>query len=128
MAYKKYNPNPNGILVGDCVVRAIAKLMDRDWNDIFIDLMIQGFVMKDMPSSNAVWGSYLTKNGYKRHVVPNTCPECYTVEDFANDHPEGTYLLSIGSHVVTVQDGDYYDSWDSGKEIPAYYYKIKEEE
>ena len=126
MSYVKYNPNPNGILVGDCVVRAVAKLTDSDWDDIYIDLILQGFIMKDMPASNSVWGSYLMKKGYKRSVIPNTCPDCYSVEDFANDNPVGSYLLYIGSHVVTVVDGDYYDSWDSGKEIPIYYYSKEE--
>lgn len=128
MAFVNYNPNPNGVLVGDCVIRAISKLTGQDWDSTYIDLLLQGFVMKDMPSSNAVWGAYLTNKKYKRGVIPNTCPDCYTVEDFANEHPKGAYLLSIGTHVVTVVDGDYYDSWDSGKEIPVYYYHKKEGE
>jgi len=42
---------------------------------------------------------------------------------FAEEHPEGTYILSMpGRHVVTVVDGAYYDSWDSGEECPVYYW------
>jgi hypothetical protein len=37
--------------------------------------------------------------------------------------PEGEYLLSIAGHVVYAEDGRYYDTWDSGGEIPHYYWK-----
>jgi len=30
-----FNPNPDKRLVGDCVVRAICKLTDQDWDTIF---------------------------------------------------------------------------------------------
>lgn len=31
--------------------------------------------------------------------------------------------ILIDGHVVCVQDGYYYDSWDSGNEIPIYYWE-----
>lgn len=121
--YRQYNPNPNGIFVGDCVIRAISKLLDTPWEKAYVDLALQGYVMGDMPSSNAVWGAYLRHQGFSRETLPNTCPDCYTVEQFCREHPEGDYLLCTGSHVVAIQNGDYYDSWDSGQEIPIYYFK-----
>ena len=35
------------------------------------------------------------------------------------------YLIGTGSHAVAVIDGDYYDSWDSGNEIPAYFWRVR---
>ena len=78
--------------------------------------------MFDMPSSNAVWSEYLKRCGYKRYVIPDTCPDCYTVKDFCRDNPRGKFLLATGSHVVAVKDGDYFDAWDSGNEVPIYYW------
>lgn len=124
--YVQYNPNPKGNLVGDCVIRSICKLTDRDWDSVYIDIALQGFMMKDMPSSNSVWGAYLISQGFQREVIPNTCPDCYTVRDFADEHPTGKYMLAIGTHVVAVENGDYYDSWDSGNEIPMYYWTKEE--
>lgn len=47
----------------------------------------------------------------------------YTVSDFARNNPEGTFILSMpGRHVLCVQDGHWYDSWDSGGEEPVYYW------
>lgn len=80
------------------------------------------FQMGDMPSSNAVWGSVLRQHGYKRYVVPNDCPDCYTAAQFAADHPQGVYVLGFGNHTATIRDGLIMDSWDSSQEIPQYYW------
>lgn len=85
-------------------------------------LAIQGFMLGDMPSANAVWGAYLRRKGYTRHMVLDTCPDCYTVGDFATEHPQGTYILALSNHVVCIQDGVIYDSWDSSGEIPLYFW------
>ena len=122
MAWVPYNENPQGNRVGDCTVRAIAKAMNVDWDTAFAGICVQGFAMKDMPSGNAVWGRYLMQKGYRRKLVPDECPDCYTLAAFCDDHPRGTYIVAFGSHVVAVIDGDYYDTWDSGQEIPIYYF------
>lgn len=121
--YVFFNPNPRGALVGDCVIRAISKLTGRSWEETYLDVAIQGFMMKDMPTSNNVWGAFLRSKGYSQHVLPNTCPDCYTVKDFCNDFPNGKFMLATGSHVIAVEDGDYYDSWDSGSETPIYFWR-----
>ena len=53
-------------------------------------------------------------------------PDEYSVIDFCEEHPTGTYLLALREHVVCVRDGQYYDSWDSGEESPVYYWQKKE--
>lgn len=118
-----FNPNPEGKSVGDCVVRAISKATNKPWEQIYIELCLQGFIMGDLPSANSVWGAYLRHKGFKRYLIPDTCPDCYTVSDFTRDYPTGTYLLGTGEHVVAVVNGDYYDSWNSGNEVPVYYFK-----
>ena len=121
--YNHFNPNPCGKNVGDCTVRAIVKATGKEWGEVYLRLCIQGYLDGDMPSANACWGRYLRSIGYRRYIVPDTCPDCYTVKAFAKDNPDGTFILATGSHVVTVQDGDYYDAWDSGDEVPAYYWR-----
>lgn len=118
-----YNPNPKSKLVGDCVIRAVSKVTSKDWGTTYANIAFQGYKMCDMPSSNAVWGAYLHSIGFIRGVIPNTCPECYTIKDFCFDNPKGTYVVATGSHVVAVINGDYYDSWDSGDEVPIYYWR-----
>ncbi len=79
--------------------------------------------MGDMPSSNSVWGAVLRQNGFSRYAIPNTCPDCYTIGDFADENPKGTYVVGTGNHVCTIRDGVVFDSWDSRREIPQYYWK-----
>lgn len=121
--YSRHNANPAGNRVGDCTVRAIARAIGQDWESTYVGLALQGYKMHDMPSANHVWGAYLRSLGFDRHILPATCPDCYTVADFAADHPTGTYILAISGHVVCVEDGTWYDTWDSGGEIPLYYWE-----
>lgn len=126
VSWKMYNPSPVGRNVGDCAVRAVAKALRTDWETAYAMIAMNGYLMGDMPSSNAVWGAVLRQQGFTRHVIPNTCPDCYTVGEFAREHPNGVYVVGTGNHVVTVEDGDIYDSWDSSKEIPVYYWTKEE--
>ena len=121
--YQFFNPNPYGRFVGDCAVRAVAKALDIDWDTAYVLMAAKGFVVGDMSNGNSVWGSVLKNHGFVRDVIPNTCPDCYTFEDFANDHPSGTFVLGTGTHVATVIDGVLYDAWDSSREIPQYVWR-----
>lgn len=116
----KYNPNPTGRFVGDCAVRAVAKALNMSWEDAYDLIANAGYAMGDMPSSDSVWGAVLRQHGFYRKAIPNQCPACYTVDEFAKDNPDGTFVLGFGGHVATVIDGNLYDSWDSSKEIPIY--------
>lgn len=119
------NLNPMGKSVGDCTVRAISIATKKAWVDTYLDLCLLGMVMADMPSANAITTSYLKKKGFQRKTIPETCSDCYSVKDFCEDHKEGVYVLGTGSHMVAVIDGNYYDAWDSGDEIPVYYFHKK---
>lgn len=125
--YSYYNPNPEGKLVGDCVVRAISKALHQDWTQTYIDLTIQGYAMGDLLSSNTVWGAYLKSKGFEREIVSNDCPDCYTIEDFCNEYPNGVFVVGTGSHAIAVIDGTIFDAWDSSNETPLYFWKRKDD-
>lgn len=119
----KYNPNPKKKRTGDCAVRAIAKALDTDWETAYTLLCFAGYTAADLPNAVHVYGSVLRSHGYKRAAIPNTCPDCYTINDFCNDHPKGRFVIVTGNHVVCAIDGDYYDTWDSGEEVPILYFE-----
>ena len=123
MSWKYYNPNPKANLVGDCVIRALTLACNSTWDQTYLEVATQGYILKDMPSSNIIWGIYLKHKGFRRYIIPDDCPDCYTVREFCYDNPTGLFVLATGTHVVTCIDGDYYDTWDSGNEIPIYYFK-----
>ena len=120
--WRKYNPNPAGRAVGDCAVRAVAAALGVDWETAFAMIAENAFLMADMPSSNSVWGAVLRQHGFRRYAVPNTCPDCYTIGQFAEDHPEGVFVVGTGNHVVTIRDGAVWDSWNSLGELPQFYW------
>lgn len=124
--YRNYNPNPLAARVGDCVIRAVSKATKQSWEDSYIGLCLMGYLMGDLPSANNVWGAYLRKNGFTREILPNNCPDCYTVKKFAEEHPDGTYVVALSGHVVAVCGGDLFDTWDSSEETPIYYWEKKE--
>lgn len=128
MSWIRYNPNPSGKLVGDCTVRAITKATGESWEEAYCGITLQGLLLKDMPSNSGVWGSYLKRKGFRRRAVPDTCPDCYTVEQFCEDHPEGLFVVAVHNHVLCVKDGNYFDAWDSGREIPIFYFESEENE
>ena len=101
-------------------MRAIAKATGQSWDETYVGLCVQGLAMGDMPSANSVWGAYLRQRGFIRNVIPNTCPDCYTVAEFAKDHPQGVYVLALSGHVVCVEDGTIFDTWNSENEVPLY--------
>lgn len=126
MGFVSYNPNPAHRRVGDCTIRAISKALGQDWATTYTGVALEGYCGFDMPSANHIWGSYLKSKGFVRRLIPDDCPDDYTVADFAADHPEGVYVLALSGHVVCVKDGDWYDSWDSGGEVPIFYWSRKD--
>ena len=116
--WKEYNPNPVNVKTDDCAVRALTKAIDTDWETAYARLAMSGFAMGLMPNDVATFAATMRKNDFYRAAIPNTCPDCYTVADFAEDNPEGTFVLASGTHVVTIVDGDIYDMFDSSSMIP----------
>lgn len=120
--FQQTNPNPLGKKVGDCTVRALSLATGQSWEKVYLDLCIQGYMMADMPSSNNVWGAYLMDRGWQYRRLQDTCPFCYTVEDFCRDKNKGTYIVGTGSHVICVKEGDWMDEWDSGEKTVLFYF------
>lgn len=127
MSYQYFNPNPSQKAVGDCVIRAICRAFGYEWERAYIETCIQGFAMHDISASDSVWGAYLRNHGYKQYSVPDICPDCYTLAQFAEEHQNGTYVVKTDNHVTTVVNGIYYDSWDSGNKVVIYYYQKQED-
>lgn len=118
-----YNPNPLGRIVGDCVIRAICKVTNQSWSQAYRDLCDRGLALYDMPSSDEVWGSYLKQFGFRKYIVPDSCPDCYSLREFCKDHAEGIYVIKTDGHVTAAIDGVYFDSWDSGDRVPIYFWR-----
>ena len=122
------NPNPAANRTGDCTLRALCVATGQDWDTAYWELCVLGSQMKAMPDDKSVYKAYLMRHGFRAQSVPDTCPDCYTVRDFCRDHPEGTYILATGNHVVACIRGSYYDSFDSGDEAVVYVWSKEKED
>ncbi len=124
--FVSYNANPLRNKVGDCVIRTISKAEGKSWDEIYAAICLEGAFLGDMPTANAVWGSWLKKQGYKRQPVDDHGKQYYTVNDFCADNPQGMYILAMQNHVVCVCDGRFYDTWDCSGEEVIYFWKKEE--
>ena len=124
----KTNPNPGRKEVGDSAVRALSFALKKRWVEVYDDLCRIGREEYNMPSSDSVISRYLHENGFEPFLVKESEDnEPVTIAVFSWMNPEGTFVIGTGGHVVAVINGDYYDSWDSGSEIPSFFWKIKME-
>ena len=118
-----YNPNPDKKDTSDCIIRALSKVLDQSWEDTYSQVTYAGLILHDMPEKNYVWSKVLKNHGYRRYIIPDRCPDCYSVREFCLDNPKGRYILCLDGHVVAAIDGNYYDTWDSGDGIPLFYWE-----
>ena len=121
--WRYFNPNPLGLKVGDCTVRALCAVTGQSWDAVHEKLCNLSREIGDMPSANRVVGEMLRRYGFNRMELIDQCPDCYTVADFAADHPEGTYVLFPQEHAVAVINSEWWDSWNSGDTVPIIYYE-----
>lgn len=120
------NLNPCHKRVGDCSVRAISNALGIDWKEAYCILATKGYSSCDVMNADHVIGSVLKDNNFSRSIIPNSCPDCYTADDFCEEHKNGVFVLFFGGHVACVRDGLLLDTWDSSQEIPQYYWAKEE--
>lgn len=120
MPYIFDNPNPKNTYARDCSVRAISRVLNKDWEEVYVGVCCEGLSKCDMP--NAVWEEYAKGYGFKEGAVKCKCPNCVSVSNFAKKHTKGKYLLVCQNNVVALVNGDYFDIRDSGDDVVLYYY------
>lgn len=121
--YIHFNNNPLGRRTADdCSIRAVSKALGVSWDDAHDLLADMSKKMGTIMSNNDVISAVLRMHGFHKENLPCTHRECYTVREFAMDNPYGIYVVGTGSHVVTIIDGNFYDSWNSSDESIIYFW------
>ena len=130
--YVYYQPNKKDIKdkYGDCTIRALSKALNCSWVDAFkaeipFCIEYQTSNIFDVPIQQRK--EILNKLGFDYAGISVRSGKARpTVADFAKQNPKGTYICNVAHHVVTIVDGKYYDTWDSGR-CSMYGYFIKRE-
>lgn len=129
--------NPKNKSTGDCVIRAIASAMQKDWDTVYDDLCKLGKKYKLMPNDEKCYERYLKDNGWVRQKQPRKEDNTkYTGKEFSdwlngNKKDRGPVIVSIGTHHLsmiewgTVAGYTICDSWDcSNNKVGKYWVKI----
>ncbi|UUV46912.1 hypothetical protein [Bacillus phage vB_BanS-Thrax4] len=110
-----YNPNPLKKETSDCVIRAMCKATGKDWDVVYRELFEIGFKLKVMPNDDEAWKQFLINNGFTYHKLTiKRGSKRPKVSEFAQQNRTGTFVLRVAHHLVTLEDGYYYDIFDSG--------------
>ena len=125
--WRYFNPNPVAAREEDCAIRAVAAALDVSWDEAFDMIARNAKQMGATMNRNAAWGSVLRQHGFTKHIVPNSCPDCYDAADFCLDHPKGVYVLGFDTHTACVIDGVLLDTFDSSNEIVTYFWHRKDD-
>lgn len=104
--YKYYNANPKGRNIDDCTIRAISVAENISWDKAYEKLSNSARKLGLMMSSIPAIDYYLDKR-YKR-----VDKDYLFVGDFVNEHPHGTYLITMPGHITVLKNGSIIDSFD----------------
>lgn len=114
--WHEYNPNPKKKNVGDCSLRAYCAAFGWTWEEAFEK---SSEIAKDeaiMMDTHKTCEKVMEGEGYVLdEEFKKSKRKDLTVNEFALTHPYGTYFLNTHGHLLCVKDGEYWDSWDSGK-------------
>lgn len=113
MPFIKYNRHPKGLVVKDCMVRAISTAFNKDYLETRRDLnrAAKELGYSHYSDHDFIFG-YL--KDYERLIIkPIAGKSRMKLADFIKDYPKGTYVVKVRKHVAAVVDGYILDSWDS---------------
>ena len=115
--WHKYNPNPKSRNIADCTLRSYCAAFGISWEyafDVASEIAKENSSMIQYVSDKVLTEHFhcTVDETYNKKVVK--AKDRITVNEFAMSHPYGTYILHVRQHQVTVKNGEYWDSWDSG--------------
>ena len=77
---------------GDCVIRALTKVTEKSWLEVFNELVPIARELQCMPNSKPCYKKYLEENGFTYHGVSNKKgTKRPTVESFTKEHTHKAY-------------------------------------
>lgn len=107
--FRYYNLNPNGEKVSDCVTRAISLASGLSYSTIRSKLRSTARLLDCPKLCPTCYGFFI------QQVIGGVPKNCMgmTVGEFADLHPNGTYLIRIQGHLTCVKEpSTVWDIWD----------------
>ena len=103
---------------GDCVCRAIAIAMDRDYDEVYRELADANKAAGHKKSARngiyrKVYEAYLNQHGWVWHSAPKFDGR----KARHSDMPNGVVIVRMARHIACVIDGVVHDTWDSRRKM-----------
>ena len=92
--YRYYNANPMLNDIEDCTIRALSVAEDISWDEAYKKLSDYARKKGLMLSSVKSVENYLDDHYYRE------CNYDITVGEFIEEHPVGTYLITMDGHIM----------------------------
>ena len=112
--YQYYNAHPKGLLVPDCVKRAISKAANMDYNQVQLELNRYKKVTGAKSfNSDRNPDRYVTEvlKAEKISFPAQKGKPRMNGERFCKAYPKGNYILQMAGHWTCCVDGVIYDTW-----------------
>lgn len=106
--YRYYNLNPDKTKRNDCVTRAISLASGLPYSKVRKKLFHTARLLDCEKLCMTCYCFYIQE---VLGGLPKNC-ENMTVGEFADKHPQGTYLIRINGHLTCLIDNTIYDIWD----------------
>lgn len=123
--FQFYNANPLGLLVNDCTVRAISLATGQSWDRTYEELSRFAQAQGMMADETKYIDEYLDRKFIK--VCGCRLDERITVRDFCEQHPQGTYLITMAGHITCCIDGCIFDTFDPQDRLVWDAYKVEKD-
>ena len=119
--FRYWNENPNGEKRNDCVTRAITFATDKPYSEIRKKLFHTAKLLDCEKLCMTCYSFYIQE---VLGGIPKNCDNM-TVEQFADLHYDGTYLVRINAHLTVIHNNTIYDIWDCRNRECTLAWKIK---
>lgn len=130
--FRIVNPNPcwadkRGYVwdKADCSIRALANAISCSWLESFDFLVAKARRDYNVPNDGAGFRKWVIENGAKwNYCRAEKGKTRLTVQQFAEAHPQGRYVIAIASHFTACVDGVVLDAWNPAEKAVVGYYDM----
>lgn len=123
----KHNARPETVKdQSDCVIRAISTAAGQDYLQTRKELnALKRQMGLDSYKHKAVSDRYIQGLGAIRiQTMSKEDTHRTTGDDFAIDHPTGTYILRMAGHLTACVEGRILDTWDCSDKMVYYAWRL----
>ena len=114
MKYQFLNLQPLGKREKDCVCRAISFGVSQNYYKIQKQLHLIAELF-DCEELCVCCYKHLLDSVYGLKRIESY--QGYTIEEFINENPIGTFIIRVDGHLTACQDGILYDIWNCKDEL-----------